>query len=111
MHVLEAQAAAVTIHAGRVALYGHVHVPPQSRGLVIFAHGTGSSQHSPRNQRVAAFLHDVGLATLLFDLLAPEEEPEHAYNARLRFDIGLLAQRLHLATRWAREHAETAELL
>ena len=111
MPVLDPHATTVTISAGRAVLYGHLHVPPQAQGLVLFAHGTGSSRHSPRNQRVAGFLHDVSLATLLFDLLAPAEEPEHTYNGRLRFDIDLLAQRLRQATRWARERPETSELL
>ncbi len=106
MSSLEAQLTAATIPAGAVTLHGHLHVPPLARGLVLFAHGTGSSRHSPRNQRVADFLHDVGLATLLFDLLSPIEEPEHAFNARLRFDIALLARRLRLATQWTHRQAE-----
>ena len=111
MQIFDTQLSAVAIPAGKVTLHGHLHVPPQPRGLVIFAHGTGSSRHSPRNQRVADFLHDVGLATLLFDLLSPAEEPENAYNARLRFDISLLAQRLRLATQWMRDQAGLAGLL
>jgi putative phosphoribosyl transferase len=111
MQTFEGQVTAVTIAAGSVTLDGELRVPPRPHGLVLFAHGSGSSRHSPRNQRVAEALHDVGLATLLFDLLSPGEEPDHAYNARLRFDIALLAQRLRLATQWARRHPETAELL
>ena len=111
MHTFEDQVTTVTIPAGSVALEGELHVPPRAHGLVLFAHGSGSSRHSPRNQRVAEFLHDVGLATLLFDLLSPDEEPADAFNARLRFDIARLAQRLRLATQWARRQPETAELL
>ena len=111
MQTFEGQVTAVTIPAGGVMLEGDLRVPPRAHGLVLFAHGSGSSRHSPRNQRVAEALHDVGLATLLFDLLSPGEEPDHAYNARLRFDIALLAQRLRLATQWVRRQPATAELL
>ena len=111
MYVLEAHDQAVTINAGRVTLHGQLQVPQNPHGLVLFAHGLGSSRHSPRNRRVAAHLHAVGLATLLLDLLAPEEEPDHAYNGRLRSDVRELAQRLRFATHWAREQPETAELL
>jgi putative phosphoribosyl transferase len=72
--------------------------------LVIFAHGSGSSRHSPRNQFVARRLQEAGLGTLLFDLLSREEEAEDALSGEFRFDIGLLARRLMTATRWvARE--------
>jgi putative phosphoribosyl transferase len=111
MEASEGQITTVAIPAGSVTLEGELRVPPRAHGLVLFAHGSGSSRHSPRNQRVAEALQDVELATLLFDLLSPGEEPEHAYNARLRFDIDLLAQRLRLATQWARRQPETAELL
>ena len=78
------------------ALPGDLHVPLDAKGLVIFAHGSGSSRHSPRNRQVATALNSGGLATLLFDLLAPEEEMDRA-NV---FDVGLLADRLVGATRW-----------
>lgn len=110
MQSFEAQLGAAAIPAGRITLHGQFHVPPQARGLVLFAHGSGSSQHSPRNQRVAECLHDVGLATLLFDLLCPDEEPADAFNASLRFDISLLAGRLRAATRWVREHPDLGGL-
>src|SRR4051812_25015371 len=110
MQSFETQISEVIIPAGPVALHGILNVPPRAHGLVLFAHGSGSSRHSSRNQRVAGSLQTIGLATLLFDLLSPEEEPDHAYNARLRFNIDLLADRLREATRWAREQPETAEL-
>jgi len=111
MQTLGDQVTAVTIPAGHISLEGHLHVPALAHGLVLFAHGSGSSRNSARNQRVAECLHAVGLATLLFDLLSPAEEPEAGYNARLRFDIALLAQRLGHAMHWARRQAETAGLL
>lgn len=77
-------------------------IPQGAPGLVLFAHGSGSSRHSPRNRAVAEFLHRAGLGTLLFDLLTPEEEESERYTLHLRFDIGLLADRLGAATRWAR---------
>jgi putative phosphoribosyl transferase len=82
-----------------VGLGGHLTVPYGTPGVVVFAHGSGSSRHSPRNRFVAEALTDAGLGTLLFDLLTPEEEAERA-NV---FDIGLLGERLAQATRWLRE--------
>ncbi len=96
----------VTVRAGPVALEGHLTVPDRARGLVVFAHGSGSSRHSPRNRFVAAVLHDAGLATLLFDLLVPEEE---AHRANV-FDIGLLAGRLVAVTRWLRSQPDVQGL-
>ncbi len=78
--------------------------------LVLFAHGSGSSRHSPRNRFVAQKLHAAGLATLLFDLLTREEEALDIRTAQLRFDIGLLAERLVQATNWARRNEKTREL-
>ncbi len=85
-------------------------VPAEARGLVLFAHGSGSSRHSPRNQYVAGVLQRERIATLLLDLLTEEEEAIDAYTRHLRFDIGLLATRLVLATDWARTQAETRAL-
>lgn len=79
-------------------LQGDLSAPAQSRGLVIFAHGSGSSRLSPRNQFVARQMNNAGLATLLFDLLTPQEETDRA-NV---FDIGLLGRRLVEVTRWAK---------
>ncbi|MEV4292525.1 alpha/beta hydrolase [Nonomuraea bangladeshensis] len=85
---------------------GDLVVPDAAQGLVLFAHGSGSSRHSPRNRYVAGALNEAGLATLLFDLLTPEEEADRA-NV---FDIGLLAERLLERTREAREHPDSAGL-
>lgn len=78
-------------------------VPRGARGLVVFAHGSGSSRLSPRNRAVAEILRAAGLATLLFDLLTREEEERDDITAELRFDIDLLAGRLLAATRWVHE--------
>lgn len=77
-------------------------MPPKPMGLVLFAHGSGSSRHSPRNRFVADVLNEGNLATLLLDLLTPHEESIDRRTAELRFDIGLLARRLVAATRWVR---------
>ena len=82
------------IPAGEVTLPGDLDIPAKAGGLVLFAHGSGSSRRSPRNQAVAETLREAGLATLLFDLLTPDEEAADACNAHLRFDIGLLSRRL-----------------
>jgi dienelactone hydrolase len=84
-----------------VTLGAHVVIPLKARGLVIFAHGSGSSRHSPRNQYVARVLREAGLGTLLFDLLTADEERAEAYTRHLRFDISFLAERLVGVTRWA----------
>ncbi len=86
------------IPAGEVPLTGDLEIPEKARGLVLFAHGSGSSRLSPRNQAVAEVLRDAGLATLLFDLLTQEEEVEDAYSGHLRFDIGMLSRRLAVVT-------------
>ncbi|MBN9129852.1 MAG: dienelactone hydrolase family protein [Paenarthrobacter ureafaciens] len=86
----------VDIPAGSVRLQGNLHEPPGCQAVVIFAHGSGSSRHSPRNRFVARALHDAGLGTLLLDLLTPAEERDRS-NV---FNIPLLASRLHDATRW-----------
>lgn len=85
-------------------------MPEGASVLVLFAHGSGSSRHSPRNRFVAQKLHAAGLATLLFDLLTREEEALDIRTAQLRFDIGLLAERLVQATNWARRNEKTREL-
>ena len=87
-------------------LEGHLTVPPAARGVVLFAHGSGSSRHSPRNRSVAAALNRAGLATLLFDLLSPHEGADRA----LVFDIELLARRLTVATRWLAGEPDVATL-
>ncbi len=96
----------VRIPAGAAVLEGGLRLPPRPGGLVLFAHGSGSSRHSPRNNFVAGVLNEVGLATLLTDLLTPDEDRDY----RTRFDIGLLTERLAAATAWARGDPRTAGL-
>jgi len=91
----------VRVPAGRgISLEGSLEVPPLARGVVLFAHGSGSSRHSARNRAVAAELRRAGLGTLLMDLLTAEEERAEARTGHLRFDIGLLADRLAAAIDW-----------
>jgi putative phosphoribosyl transferase len=90
----------VVIPFERFQLNGELAIPPNSLGVILFAHGSGSSRHSPRNQFVARALRDQGVGTLLFDLLTEEEEAADRVTGHLRFDIGLLGQRLLGATRW-----------
>jgi pimeloyl-ACP methyl ester carboxylesterase len=97
----------VRIRAGDVTLEGNLALPPNARGVVMFAHGSGSSRHSPRNRAVAHALREGGLATLLIDLLTPGEERVDEQTGELRFDIGLLAERLVDATDWLGEAEET----
>lgn len=101
---------AVTIPADSATLSGDLAVPEQPVGVVIFAHGSGSSRHSPRNQAVAARLREDRLATLLMDLLTSEEEAEEQVTRHHRFNIELLALRLVSATSFAATHEETAGL-
>ena len=91
--------------AGLVQLAGYLTVPEKTPGIVVFAHGSGSSRHSPRNRYVARVLNEAGLGTLLFDLLTPEEEADRA-NV---FDIELLAGRLTHLTRWLRTQPQAAQ--
>src|SRR6478672_87218 len=100
----------VQIPAGRAVLSGNLTIPENAIGLVLFAHGSGSSRHSPRNQFVARTLNRSGLGSLLFDLLTPEEEALDLYTREHRFNIGLLAERLVHATSWARQKDETRDL-
>ena len=100
----------VQIQAGGAVLCGNLTIPENAAALVLFAHGSGSSRHSPRNQFVARTLKDAALATLLFDLLTPEEEAIDMHTRELRFNIGLLAERLVDATRWAKQQDRTRDL-
>jgi putative phosphoribosyl transferase len=100
----------LTIPLERIRLNGELAVPPEARGLVIFAHGSGSSRLSPRNKRVAGMLHESGIATLLFDLLTPAEEQEDYFTGHLRFNIDLLAGRLVMVTRWLIEQKDASGL-
>jgi putative phosphoribosyl transferase len=107
---LETVVTPVRIAAGSVTLEGDLAVPGGARGIVLFAHGSGSSRHSPRNRFVAGALHEGGLATLLFDLLTEEEEYRERITRQLRFDIGLLARRLIDATDWLARRPEARGL-
>jgi len=100
----------VQIHAGRAVLHGNLNIPENATALVLFAHGSGSSRHSPRNQFVARTLNEAGLATLLFDLLTPEEEAIDMQTREHRFNIDLLAVRLGHATKWAKQQEQTSNL-
>jgi dienelactone hydrolase len=106
----EGGARAALVSADGVRLEGDLVLPPHARGVVLFAHGSGSSRHSPRNRHVAARLQEAGLGTLLMDLLTPEEERSDARDGHLRFDIPLLARRLEAAVSWLREQPATAAL-
>jgi len=99
---------AVQIPTGSVNLDGELAVPPDAAGLVIFAHGSG--RRSPRNQEIARLLRKAGLGTLLFDLLTPAEAAEDARDSRLRFNIGLLTQRLVCAAHWVADEDEARHM-
>jgi putative phosphoribosyl transferase len=100
----------VSVEAGKVVLEGTLGIPKDAVGIVVFAHGSGSSRHSPRNRYVAGVLQTEGIATLLFDLLTREEEPLDEYTRELRFNIPLLTERLVGATRWLLRTPETRGL-
>jgi len=100
----------VVIPIADAELRGSLNVPTGRKMLVLFAHGSGSSRHSPRNQFVARTLNEAGLATLLFDLLTPAEEIVDMRTRQHRFDIGLLAARLVHAAQWAHQHDATREM-
>jgi pimeloyl-ACP methyl ester carboxylesterase len=101
---------AVEIDLTDVVLQGDLTVPAGAAGLVIFAHGSGSSRHSPRNRFVAGVINRAGLGTLLMDLLTEEEERRDEMTRELRFDIGLLGRRVARVVQWAAERAELSEL-
>ena len=98
------------IPVGRAAIDADLALPASATGLVLFAHGSGSSRFSPRNRHVARLLNEAGLATVLADLLTPEEERVDERTRALRFDIDLLAKRLVAATDWLHERTLTASL-
>ncbi len=100
----------VRVTAGPATLEGNLGVPAKAQGVVLFAHGSGSSRHSSRNRFVAAALRDAGLATLLIDLLTAEEEELDRRTASFRFDIGMLAERLDGALDWLGREPTTAAL-
>jgi putative phosphoribosyl transferase len=101
---------AVRVPAERVELLGDLALPDRVRGVVAFAHGSGSSRHSPRNRQVAAALQRAGYATLLMDLLTAEEEQTDERTRELRFDIALLAGRLTAAVDWLAGRPDTGSL-
>jgi len=96
----------VHIPVDHVHIEGMLKLPDNAKGIVLFAHGSGSSRHSPRNNYVANVLHDSGIGTLLMDLLTPEEDTDY----QTRFDIPLLTQRLLIVTSWVWEDALTKNL-
>ena len=96
----------VHIPAGRATIEGMLDIPDHAVGLVLFAHGSGSSRHSPRNNYVAGVLREAGVGTLLMDLLTPDEDRDYAN----RFDIALLTQRLLDAARWVVAQTETRDM-
>lgn len=100
----------INIPSGNVQLEGELKVPQRAAGIVLFAHGSGSSRHSPRNQYVARTIREAGVGTLLFDLLTKEEEAIDSYTAELRFDIQFLARRLVDATNWITSQPTTQHL-
>jgi putative phosphoribosyl transferase len=99
----------VVIALPEASLHGDLTLPTQGEGLVIFAHGSGSSRHSPRNRFVAEQINAAGLGTLLMDLLTQNEERVDEVTRELRFDIGLLARRVAQVVRWAKHQTELAE--
>jgi putative phosphoribosyl transferase len=104
------QSLVLQIPAGEVTLTGDLEIPGKARGLVLFAHGSGSSRRSPRNQAVAEILRAANIATLLFDLLTANEEIEDAYTGHLRFDIELLSRRLAIVTKAIDEDSHSRNL-
>jgi dienelactone hydrolase len=110
MKTLFEQETEVWIPAGRVRLEGNLDRPERAQSLVLFAHGSGSSRHSPRNQFVANVLRDGGLATLLLDLLSEDEEIIDLQTTRLRFDIAFLAERVLQAIDWVEKTPAVSEL-
>ena len=100
----------VRIPAGTVTLSGDLCLPKGTKGIVLFAHGSGSSRHSSRNQFVANIIQTAGMGTLLFDLLTPEEGFVDEQTRHLRFDIALLCHRLQDATEWVKDSAATRDL-
>ena len=104
------KAGEIQISVGALLLNGELKIPENATGVVLFAHGSGSSRHSPRNQYVARVIRDSGVGTLLFDLLTREEEEIDNYTREFRFDIHLLARRLVGATKWLAGETETSHL-
>ena len=104
------QVSGVTVAAGDVTLEGNLAVPPDARGIVVFAHGSGSSRFSSRNRYVAGVLNEGGLATLLFDLLTAEEHKVDVLTRELRFDIPLLSRRMVATVDWLGSESAVSSL-
>ena len=100
----------ISINIKDVTLNALLHIPEECRGLVIFVHGSGSSRLSPRNQFVAGYLSEKGFATLLFDLLTPNEESIDTITGEYRFNIQLLAERLMQVTAWVEKQDNLKEI-
>ena len=100
----------VRIRSGKVELNGDMSVPDEARGIVLFAHGSGSGRMSPRNRYVAGVIQEAGIAALLMDLLTSREEEEDAYTGEHRYNIPLLAERLQMAADWLSEEEATRSL-
>lgn len=100
----------IRIPMGAANLRGDLIVPKSSKGLILFAHGSGSSRHSPRNRFVAQVLNEARFATFLMDLLTEDEEKEDQWQGHLRFDVTMLAKRLIAATDWLDRHPQTQNL-
>jgi putative phosphoribosyl transferase len=109
-HTGTARSSLAQIHSGQIMLEGELIVPTGATGIVLFAHGSGSSRHSSRNQFVARTIREAGVGTLLFDLLTQAEEAVDMRTGQLRFDIGLLANRLVDATNWLKRSTDTSHL-
>lgn len=104
------QESEISVKVNSSALKGNLVVPNQAQGVVLFAHGSGSSRFSPRNRHVAQTLQQSGLATLLIDLLTTGEEKKDRHTKQFRFNIGLLAERLVDTTKWLKENPTTKNL-
>jgi len=100
----------VQIPVSKVTINGNLTIPPNAKGIVLFAHGSGSSRFSPRNTRVAREINQAGIATLLIDLLTAEEEKIDESTGEFRFDIDLLAERVVEATQWLKKNPATQHL-
>ena len=107
---LSSPVTSLTLPLDGITLEAHLAIPEPSRALVIFAHGSGSSRHSPRNRSVAKRLNEAHLATVLFDLLTEGEQARDQANGELRFDISFLAQRLSAAVYFITERPETKDM-
>jgi len=105
-----AEETVVRIPAGKAAINGNLTIPPKAKGIVLFAHGSGSGRFSPRNTMVAREINKAGMATLLIDLLTKDEEATDEFTGEFRFDISLLAERLIFATEWLTTNPNTASL-